>query len=202
VLRLFGFSHGQSIHHGISGNLLDPDCFQHVLVTQTVAAVALARLRAPLGSLAADREQIVPCDGARPVGEGSADVAPRCGFSVAHVSIDGIFLAMILSEAFFHAPGTPEALPDLCRRFHVRRLDLFGSAATGRGFDSARSDLDLLVDFEPLAPIDYAEAYFGLREGLEALSGRPVDLVTEAALENPHLRRRLETERRALYRAL
>jgi len=43
-----------------------------------------------------------------------------------------------------------EELRELCRRFHVRRLDLFGSA-TGDDFDPARSDLDFLVEFEPEA---------------------------------------------------
>jgi predicted nucleotidyltransferase len=57
------------------------------------------------------------------------------------------------------------------------------------------------VVFEPRSPANYAEAYFGLREALQALSGRPIDLLTEAALENPHLRRRVESERRTLYRA-
>jgi len=127
-----------------------------------------------------------------------ADVARWCGFSVASVVY---FVAMTLSEVLFPSPGVPDALPDLCRRFRVRRLDLFGSAATGRGFDPVHSDLDLLVVFEPLAAADYTRAYFGLREGLEALSGRPVDLMTESALENPYLRRRVEAERRALYSA-
>lgn len=92
------------------------------------------------------------------------------------------------------------ALSALCRRFGVRRLDLFGSAATGR-FDPDRSDLDFLVAFdEPLPPPSaYADAFFGLREGLEALFGRPVDLLTEPALENPYLRRRVEGERRPLF---
>jgi uncharacterized protein len=103
---------------------------------------------------------------------------------------------MTVTEAFPHAP---DALSGVCRRFHVRRLDLFGSAATGVGFDPARRDLDILVTFEDLRPGDYADAYFGLREALEALSGRPVDLVTEAALENPYLRRRVEIERRPLF---
>ena len=40
-------------------------------------------------------------------------------------------------------------LEQLCRAHHVRRLDLFGSAAAGR-FQSERSDLDFLVDFHPL----------------------------------------------------
>jgi len=52
-------------------------------------------------------------------------------------------------------------LAGLCRRCNVLRLDLFSSAATGR-FEEARSDLDFLVMFEPLAPAAYADAYFGV----------------------------------------
>ena len=52
-----------------------------------------------------------------------------------------------------------------------------------------------------MSPGAYADAYFGLREALEALSARPVDLVTEAALENPYFRRRVEAERRLLFQA-
>jgi uncharacterized protein len=86
----------------------------------------------------------------------------------------------------------------LCRRFNVRRLELFGSAATGH-FDAGRSDLDLLVEFGPMPPGAYASAYFGLREALEAACGRQVDLVTEAALANPYLVRRIAAEKRRLY---
>ena len=91
-----------------------------------------------------------------------------------------------------------QALGDLCRKFRVRRLDLFGSAAAG-SFDPARSDVDLLVEFEAMAPSVYAKAYFGLCAAMEELLGRPVDLVTEAALANPYLRRRIEGERRPLF---
>ena len=108
---------------------------------------------------------------------------------------------MAVAETLFVPGLPPDVLADVCRRHHVQRLDLFGSAATGKGFDPARSDLDFLVTFAPLPAGGYADAYFGLREALEALSGRPVDLVTEAALENPYLRRRIEKERRALFQA-
>lgn len=91
-----------------------------------------------------------------------------------------------------------KALPALCRRFHVRRLDLFGSAVTAR-FDPTRSDLDFLVEFENLPAGDYADAYFGLRAALVELFGREVDLVTEPSLENPYLRRQVEAQRRQLF---
>jgi uncharacterized protein len=96
------------------------------------------------------------------------------------------------------ATAAPDALPALCRRFRVRHLDLFGSAADGH-FDPARSDLDFLVAFEALPGSAYADAYFGLREGLAELFGREVDLITEPALENPYLRRRVEAQRRRLF---
>lgn len=80
-----------------------------------------------------------------------------------------------------------EALERLCRRFHVRRLELFGSAATG-SFRPGESDVDFLVEFEPLPPGQYADAYFGLLFGLEDLLGRPIDLVAPEALKNPYFR--------------
>jgi uncharacterized protein with HEPN domain/predicted nucleotidyltransferase len=89
------------------------------------------------------------------------------------------------------------AIAELCRRFGVRRLDLFGSAATGR-FDPQCSDLDFLVEFEPEAQ---GKSYFRLLEEFEKLFGRKVDLLTEPDLENPYLRRRIETERRTLFPA-
>jgi predicted nucleotidyltransferase len=92
------------------------------------------------------------------------------------------------------------AVQALCRCFGVRRLDLFGSAATGR-FDPERSDLDFLVEFEPMPPSPYAKACRQLQEGLERLFGRPVDLLTEPSLVNPYLRRQIEAEKRTLYSA-
>ena len=88
----------------------------------------------------------------------------------------------------------------LCRRFHVRELDLFGSAARG-GFYPARSDLDFVVTFEDLPPVDFAEAFFGLRAGLAALFGRPVDLLTADSIRNPYLRESIERSRQVLYAA-
>lgn len=88
----------------------------------------------------------------------------------------------------------------LCRRFHVHRLDLFGSAARGT-FDPERSDLDFVVTFEELHPVALADDWFGLREGLEALFGRPVDLLTDRSIRNPYLRESVERSRRTLYAA-
>lgn len=87
----------------------------------------------------------------------------------------------------------------LCRRTGARRLDVFGSAARNDDFDPATSDLDFLVAFDDLPPAKYADAYFDLKESLESLFGRPVDLVTEASLENPYFRARIHAERKPIY---
>ena len=91
-------------------------------------------------------------------------------------------------------------LERLCLRYHVRRLGLFGSAAAG-AYDSARSDLDFLVEFQPAAFDDYANAYFGLLEALEELFGRPVDLVVRSAIRNPYFLQSVEETRTAVYEA-
>ncbi len=93
-----------------------------------------------------------------------------------------------------------EKLEEVCRRFHVRRLTLFGSAATGE-FESDRSDLDFLVEFQPLAPALRADAYFGLLSALEDLFQRKIDLVEEGASENPYFLSAVEQSRALLYAA-
>ncbi len=50
-----------------------------------------------------------------------------------------------------------------------------------------------------MPPSAYAAAYFGLCAGMETLLGRPIDLVTEAALANPYLRRQIRSELRTLF---
>lgn len=89
---------------------------------------------------------------------------------------------------------------ELCRRFHVRRLDLFGSA-TRDDFDPSRSDVDLLVEFDPGTTLSPFDAYFGFKEAVEALLGRPVDLVIASAVRNPYLLASIERTREPLYAA-
>lgn len=88
----------------------------------------------------------------------------------------------------------------LCRRFGVLRLDVFGSAATG-DFDPTRSDVDFLVELDPPEGLSRFDAYFGLKEGLEALLARPVDLVAPSALANPYFAAAVERSREPLYAA-
>jgi uncharacterized protein len=96
--------------------------------------------------------------------------------------------------------GQKAELEQLCRRYGVRRLELFGSAVSGR-YRPGKSDLDFLVEFEPLPRGTYADAYFDLLEALQDLFGRPVDLVVASAVKNPYLRQSIESNKALLYAA-
>ena len=78
-----------------------------------------------------------------------------------------------------------EDIQRLCRQFGVQQLDVFGSAA-GDAFDPARSDVDFVVDFGSGAQLELFNRYFDLKESLEKLLGRSVDLVMAGAMVNPH----------------
>ena len=98
------------------------------------------------------------------------------------------------------SPTIPRArLAALCRKYHVRRLGLFGSAA--RGELSPQSDVDLLIEFEPgNAPSLWAEPE--MREAFGALfGGRRVDLVPPQVMENPYRRKSILRDLRVLYEA-
>jgi hypothetical protein len=94
-----------------------------------------------------------------------------------------------------------QKLADLCRQRGVRRLEVFGSAARA-DFDEARSDIDFLVDLgADTADISPLDAYFGLKDDLESLFGRPVDLVSIGSVRNPYVSASIERDRRLLYSA-
>jgi len=92
------------------------------------------------------------------------------------------------------------ALEELCRRFRVHRLELFGSAVADK-FDSKHSDLDFIVEFDDLRDGEYADMYFGLAEALRDLFRREVDLVVLAAVKNPYFRESIERSKTLLYAA-
>ena len=88
----------------------------------------------------------------------------------------------------------------LCRRFHVRRLDVFGSAARESDF-SDESDIDLLVEYEADHGPPRLKDYFELRDALAALLGRNVDLVMANVVRNPYIRASIERSRQPLHGA-
>ena len=94
-----------------------------------------------------------------------------------------------------------EGLDRACRTFGVRRLELFGSAASDDRFDPERSDLDFLVEFEPMDPGRHARSYFGLLAALQDMFARDVDLVEIRAVTNPYLLDSINKGRRQIYAA-
>ncbi len=92
------------------------------------------------------------------------------------------------------------AIQQLCRSYHVSRLDVFGSATTG-AFDPDHSDLDLLVEFQHTGEMTLADQYFGLWDGLRELLARDVDLLTRRSLRNPYFIAAVERSRQELYAA-
>lgn len=91
-------------------------------------------------------------------------------------------------------------LEELCQRYHVKRLALFGSAASG-AFNFGTSDLDFVVDFEPSEDMNMADQYFGLLEELQALFQRRIDLVVERSIRNPYFKKAVDQTRIPLYAA-
>lgn len=91
-------------------------------------------------------------------------------------------------------------LERLCTRLGVRRLALFESAAAAID-DAVCGDLDFVVEFQPAALDNYANAYFGLLEALEKTFEMPVDLVVRSAIQNPYFLESVGQTRAVLYEA-
>jgi len=89
-------------------------------------------------------------------------------------------------------------LAEECRRFGVRRLEVFGSAARD-DFDPAKSDFDFIVIFADKTPGTYADRYFDFAAAIEQVLGRKIDLLTERCIRNPYFRREVEAARQIVY---
>ena len=88
----------------------------------------------------------------------------------------------------------------LCNQYHVERLEVFGSA-TRNTFNPTSSDIDFLVDFNPIGLKNYADNYFGLQTALENLFQLPIDLIVSSTIKNPYFLEGIEADRQFLYAA-
>jgi len=93
-----------------------------------------------------------------------------------------------------------QAIADLCARYGVVRLDVFGSVLRD-DFRPGENDVDLLVEFGPMDGYAKAEAYFALLEELRTLLGTNVDLVMTGAVKNRYIAREIERTKQLLYAA-
>ena len=87
------------------------------------------------------------------------------------------------------------SLVAVCRRYGVKELSLFGSAA--RGEMRPESDIDVMVEFEPGVRIGVIK-FESLIEELELLTGRRIDLVTKRGLK-PWIRPQVLQDARLIY---
>ena len=85
----------------------------------------------------------------------------------------------------------------VCRHMPVKRLGLFGSALS-QNF-SQKSDIDVLVIFDSRENIDLFDKYFELKEQLEKIFKRDVDLVIDKKFKNPILRESINRTRMVIY---
>ncbi len=88
-------------------------------------------------------------------------------------------------------------ISELCNKFHVRRLFVFGSILTDRFNDD--SDVDFIVDFDRSKIKDIFETFFDFQFSLEALLGRRVDLIEEDAISKPHFLNEVRATKKLIY---
>lgn len=94
-----------------------------------------------------------------------------------------------------------EAIRALCGEYGVARLEVFGSVVTD-AFDPSRSDVDFIIEYPPDYDQGYfLKRYFELKERLEALLGRPVDLVMAGAMRKQRFIQSANETRQEIYAA-
>lgn len=93
-----------------------------------------------------------------------------------------------------------EQIAALCRHHGVRRLDVFGSALR-EDFEALSSDFDAVVEFSTAPGESSLLRYFSLKQQLESLLQRPVDLVELSAMADTRLKRIIERDKVPLYAA-
>ena len=90
-----------------------------------------------------------------------------------------------------------ERLRLLCQKHKVGRLFVFGSVLSNRF--NVDSDIDLIVDFNEIDLSDYADNYFTLKDELEKLFNRKVDLLEAQAIRNPFFKESIDQQKRLVY---
>jgi predicted nucleotidyltransferase len=90
-----------------------------------------------------------------------------------------------------------DRIREACLTNQVKRLFAFGSVTHNKL--NEESDIDLMVEIEETDPISYSDAYFDLKERLEKLFKRPIDLLEDKAIRNPFLREEIDKTKVLIY---
>lgn len=92
-----------------------------------------------------------------------------------------------------------DEIREICASNKVRTLFAFGSVTNDR-FKSD-SDIDMVVDIAETDPLAYSDSYFNLKDQLEAIFNRNVDLLEQKAIKNPILKKEIEQTKILIYGA-
>ncbi len=85
----------------------------------------------------------------------------------------------------------------LCSDHKVKQLYAFGSVLTNEFGNE--SDVDLVVDFDPIDIALYADNYYDFKFSLQNILKRPIDLLEDKAISNPYFRQNLNQQRQLIY---
>ena len=86
---------------------------------------------------------------------------------------------------------------DICQKYKVKTLAVFGSVLTDRFRDD--SDIDFVVDFTDVDERDYADNYLEMQESLQNLFGREIDLLENKAIRNSVLLQTINDSKQVIY---
>ena len=90
-----------------------------------------------------------------------------------------------------------DELKKLCEKFHVAELYVFGSIA--KGDFTEKSDIDFLVHFSGVNPLDYFDNYMDFKDDIQKLYSRDVDLVEIQTIKNPILKKSIDRDKILIY---
>ena len=88
-------------------------------------------------------------------------------------------------------------ITNLCKIHKVKSLYAFGSVLSEKF--NPESDVDLIVDFQPVDILDYSDNYYNLKFSLEDIFNRSVDLLEEKAIKNPYFLNSLNKNKKLIY---
>jgi hypothetical protein len=90
-----------------------------------------------------------------------------------------------------------EQIKQLCKEFSVKSFSVFGSVLTDNF--SSDSDIDFVVDFDENDPIKYTDLYFQLKDKLEQILNRQIDLIEERGIKNSFFRKSIDESKVVIY---
>ena len=92
-------------------------------------------------------------------------------------------------------------ISELCKRFNVSKLEVFGSAARSEDFVPGHSDIDFAVEFFRPRKMGPLEEFFDFQSELSKVLGQEVDLIELGAVKNPYVRESIDKDRELVFAA-